>query len=93
MHQKPSFIAYGNEMTDADHRDLAEVLNRVSGRVAISNYAHPLMDQLYPAPKWLKILAPEKTIHSTKDIRQEALWVNFVPEGFAGKQTTMFPLV
>jgi DNA adenine methylase len=32
---------------------------------------------LYPAPKWKKHLSPLKTIHSTKDKRQEVLWVNY----------------
>lgn len=69
--------AYGSEMTDEQHRELAEVLNSVVGRVAISNYECPLMDQLYPAPKWRKIKGPEKTIHSTKGTRQEVLWLNY----------------
>ena len=27
--------------------------------------------------QWMKIYSPEKTIHSTKDVRQEVLWVNY----------------
>jgi DNA adenine methylase len=71
--------SYGYEMTDNDHRELAKVLNSVIGRVAISNYQCKLMDELYPAPKWTKTVAPEKTIHSTKDKRTEALWTNYDP--------------
>ncbi|MBI5301820.1 MAG: DNA adenine methylase [Chloroflexi bacterium] len=71
--------SYGFEMTDDEHRALAQVLNSTQGRVAISNYQCDLMDELYPAPKWLKILAPEKTIHSTKGKRAECLWVNYTP--------------
>lgn len=71
--------AYGHEMTDRDHRDLAAVLNEVRGLVAISNYDCPLMAELYPRPKWRKHTSPAKTIHSTKDKRTEVLWTNFTP--------------
>jgi DNA adenine methylase len=64
-------------MNNAAHTELAKVLNSVEGLAAISNYECELMDRLYPAKKWTKIYAPEKTIHSTKDVRQEVLWVNY----------------
>jgi DNA adenine methylase len=64
-------------MTDNEHRRLAEVLNSVKGLVALSNYQCALMDELYPSPKWKKHLSQIKTIHSTKDKRQEVLWVNY----------------
>ena len=69
--------AYGFEMTDEQHVELAQVLNKVKGKVAISNYNCVLMDELYPAPKWTKVYAPEKQIHSTHEIRQEVLWINY----------------
>jgi DNA adenine methylase len=68
--------AYGYEMSVDEHRELAKVLGSVQGMVAISNYQCDLMDDLYPAPKWKKTIAPEKTIHSTKGKRSEALWTN-----------------
>ncbi len=71
--------AYGNEMTDDDHCELAHVLNNVRGLVALSNYDCSLLGDLYPSPKWLKIFGPEKTIHSTKDFRREILWTNYDP--------------
>ncbi len=71
--------AYGYEMTDSEHRELAQVLNSVQGLVAISNYRCKLMDELYLPPKWIKHVAPEKTIHSTKGKRVEALWTNYDP--------------
>ncbi len=73
--------AYGYEMTDEEHRELARVLNAVQGRAAISNYQCRLMNELYPAPKWTKTVAPERTIHSTKGKRAEALWMNYDPIG------------
>jgi len=69
--------AYKFEMNDYEHETLAEVLNNVDGLVAISNYECDLMNELYPPNKWTKIFAPQKVIHSTKDIRQEVLWVNY----------------
>jgi len=69
--------AYGDEMKDEDHVRLAEVLNSVSGKVAISNYDCELMNKLYPAPKWHKTVSKERTIHSTKDMRREVLWTNY----------------
>lgn len=69
--------AYSFEMDDSQHRVLADVLNKVKGMVAISNYDCKLMNELYPEPKWKKIFSTEKTIHSTKDKRQEVLWVNY----------------
>lgn len=69
--------SYGYEMSDDEHRRLATILNCVKGRVAISNYQCKLMDELYPASRWKKHLSPLKTIHSTKDKRQEVLWANY----------------
>ncbi len=71
--------AYGYEMSNDEHRLLANVLNSVRGMVAISNYQCELMDELYPAPKWMKNIAAERTIHSTKGKRVEALWTNYDP--------------
>ena len=69
--------AYEYEMTDHDHRTLALALNAAKGLVALSNYQCELMEELYPAPKWHKIVSPEKTIHSTKGTRAEVLWTNY----------------
>ena len=71
--------SYGYEMTDDEHRELAKVLNNAQGLVAISNYECELMDELYLSSKWKKTLAKEKTIHSTKGKRVEALWTNYDP--------------
>ncbi len=69
--------AYGFEMDNQMHIELAEVLNEAEGMVALSNYDCELMNKLYSSKKWKKIYSPEKTIHSTKDKRQEVLWVNY----------------
>jgi len=77
--------SYGFEMTDYDHVELSKTLNCVEGLVAISNYECELMEKLYPSSKWTKVYGPEKTIHSTKDVRQEVLWVNYSIEKLNSK--------
>jgi len=78
--------AYGYEMTDDQHAELAKTLNNVQGMVAISNYPCQLMDGLYPAPRWNKVVTVERTNHATKGKRIEALWTNFDPAIAMGKQ-------
>ncbi len=78
--------AYGHEMTDDQHAELADVLNTVQGMVALSNYPCELMDKLYPAPRWYKTVTAERTNHATKGKRIEALWTNYDPAIAMGKQ-------
>lgn len=71
--------AYGFEMDEHQHREFAGIANECRGMVAVSGYDHPLMEQLFKLGKWFKTLGADKTIHSTKDKRQEVLWTNFNP--------------
>jgi DNA adenine methylase len=71
--------AYGYEMTDEEHMELANTLNSAKGMVAVSNYHCALMDTLYPEPRWHKTVGPEKTNHATKGTRREVLWTNYDP--------------
>jgi DNA adenine methylase len=73
--------AYSNEMTDEHHRELADILNRAAGKIALSNYDCALMEKLYPKKRWWKTVSPAKTIHSTKGKRCEVLWTNYDPHG------------
>lgn len=82
--------AYKFEMTDEQHTELAITLNNVEGMVAISNYDCELMRELYPAPKWSMVISPEKTIHSTKDKRQEILWINYKVKTSDSLNTPLF---
>jgi len=72
--------AYAFEMTDDEHRELAQTLNSVKGKVAISGYDCDLMNELYPSRKWRKNVGEKRTIHSTKDKRTEILWTNYNPK-------------
>ena len=74
--------AYGYEMSDDEHRELAKVLYKVKGKVALSGYHSPLMKTLYG--DWNYVEAPPKKAHSTntrpnneKRSRVEVLWVNY----------------
>lgn len=78
--------AYGYEMTDEEHRELANVLDNAQGKVALSNYECELMEELYPKPKWTKIIGPIRTNHSTKGTRQEVLWVNYDPNSIKSER-------
>jgi DNA adenine methylase len=71
--------AYGYEMTDNDHRELAEVLTNLKGKVALSGYRCGLLDTLYK--DWNCIESPSKQCLSVKQPRTEILWTNYdVPE-------------
>jgi DNA adenine methylase len=67
--------AYLFEMTDWEHEELASVLHSVKGKAAVSGYRCELMDALYK--DWRRADAPAKNCHSSKQIRQEALWMNY----------------
>lgn len=70
--------AYHYEMSDAEHKELSNVLHNVAGRVAISGYHGELMNTLYA--DWFCTEAPVKKAHSSKGDRQEVLWTNYNPE-------------
>lgn len=71
--------AYANEMSNNQHRELAEVLHSIKGKVAISGYKCSLMEELYG--DWQFVESEEKVIHSVKQVRREILWTNYeLPE-------------
>ena len=67
--------AYGHEMTDEEHEDLAGTLNRIRGRAILSGYRTKLYDRLFA--KWRRIDAPERLCRSVRKPRRESLWLNF----------------
>lgn len=70
--------AYSFEMTSTQHRELSETLHHVSGKVAVSSYDSPLMEELFQG--WYCTKGPFKQIPSSKAIRQEVLWTNYDPK-------------
>lgn len=71
--------AYAFEMDESQYYEFAKVVNKCKGKIAISGYDHPLMDEMFPTDRWRKTKGQTKTIHSTKDTRQEVLWTNYNP--------------
>ncbi len=69
--------AYGFEMTDSQHEELANLLRDVRGAVAISGYRCPLMDRLYRG--WHRVDADTRLCNSSKGERTESLWTNYDP--------------
>lgn len=63
---------YAHEMTDDDHRALAELLHQAQGMVIISGYRCPLYDELYG--DWRAV---SKDTHIDRALaRTEWLWMN-----------------
>ena len=67
--------AYGFEMTDNQHQALADTLNSIRGKAAVSGYRNDMMDTLFAG--WRRYDAAEKMSHSIKKMRQECLWMNY----------------
>lgn len=67
--------AYGFEMTDAQHSTLAEKLQSIRGKAAVSGYRCQLYDRLFKG--WRRVDALAKHCHSVKQSRQECLWLNY----------------
>ena len=69
--------AYGHEMTDQDHCELAALLHDIKGRAVLSGYRSPLYDDLFST--WHRVDADAKLSNSSKGKRTESLWMNFEP--------------
>ena len=67
--------AYGYEMTDEDHRELARTLGRIRGRAVVSGYANPLYEDLYEG--WCMIRDKPTRCAAAQGHRVECLWKNF----------------
>jgi DNA adenine methylase len=81
LRETRSGLGYRHEMPDeADHRELAEILNATSASVVLSGYRSALYDELYDG--WLvhEIGATTGQGSVWKD-RTEVLWSNRAPQG------------
>jgi len=67
--------AYKYEMKDFEHINLANLLKKVKGKVAISGYRCDMYDELYK--DWNMHIAPTKKALSIKSERTEILWTNY----------------
>ncbi|ABW30814.1 DNA adenine methylase [Acaryochloris marina] len=66
---------YRHEMTDEDHRQLAEILHGIQGRAIISGYACLLYEELYS--DWKRVEQKAFTTSGVK--RVECLWLSPEP--------------
>jgi len=73
--------AYGFEMTNKEHEELAQCLHIVKGAVAVSGYRCPLMDRLYG--DWMRVDANTRLCNSSKGERMESVWVNYDPKRYS----------
>lgn len=64
--------AYAHDLTDDEHRSLAEVLHGLSGMIVLSGYASDLYDELYPT--WTRYERP--ALADGAKARTEVLWLN-----------------
>lgn len=79
--------AYGFEMTDREHAELAEALRVARGAVAVSGYRCPLMDRLYQG--WRRVDAPTRLCNSSKGERTESVWLNYDPFAYPAVETRL----
>jgi DNA adenine methylase len=69
---------YGHEMSDADHRQLLDLLLRCQGKVMLSGYPSPLYDTALADWKRHTFDLPNNAASGTKKDREtEVLWCNF----------------
>jgi len=70
---------YEFEMSDEQHRELAEKLYTVEGKVILSGYECPLYEELYG--DWHKVQKTEHTDSCKASVRIETLWMKNIEEG------------
>lgn len=79
--------AYGTELSARDHKELADVLHSVEGKVAISSYRTDLYEYLYG--DWFETVADAKQIHTKHtaepEDRREVLYTNYDPSEISPK--------
>jgi DNA adenine methylase len=63
---------YTHDLSDTDHRTLAEALHRVKGMVVLSGYPNQLYEALYPG--WLRL--DHQARDDAANLRVESLWLN-----------------
>lgn len=59
------------------HYDLAELLNKVQGKVVLSYYEHPLLDELYSSWQKEKFKAVRQVVNGHNNTSEEMLLMNY----------------
>lgn len=73
---------YEDELTDQQHSDLLEQLERHPGPVLLTGYAHPMYDSRLK--HWCRRSTMGKPVNG--EAREEVLWINPVAAGVVGQQ-------
>lgn len=68
---------YAGGFSEKDHRDLAEMLNNACGKVILSYYDDPLLDELYPIWKRETFQAARQVVNGDNNTAVEILLMNF----------------
>src|SRR5690606_7299925 len=68
---------YAGGFTGNDHRDLAEMLNRIKRKAVVSYYDHPLHEGLYPGWRRATFQATRQVVNGHNDIVTELVLMNF----------------
>lgn len=70
---------YAGGFTERDHRDLAEILNSIQGKVLLSYYDDPMLTELYPDGKWWRegFQAARQVVNGSNNTAQELLLMNY----------------
>jgi DNA adenine methylase len=69
---------YGVEMSDAEHKALAAVLQRCKAKVVLSGYPSPLYDELYGTWRQVEFdIANHSSGGKKKTRKRETLWLNW----------------
>ncbi len=83
--QKPHTVGkkshYSHEMSDGDHRQLAEALNQIRGAAVLSGYRCDLYDRLYA--NWQRVDFDHYAGAQGRADRTESIWIN--PAALAGQ--------
>lgn len=79
--------AYRFEMTDDDHRELAELLYTIKGMAIISGYESELYTELFEKEGWQKETTITRDVQNT--YKTEAIWLNEAAQR-RQKQIAMF---
>lgn len=67
--------AYRYEMTNDEHRRLAEVLHGCKAKVMVSGYKGNLYDEIFA--DWERHDSAEQYTRTADDVRQESVWLNY----------------
>lgn len=68
---------YAGGFTEADHRDLAALLNKIKGKAIVSYYDHPLLLELYPDWRRETFQAARQVVNGNNNTATELLLMNF----------------